>query len=969
MDKISLFLLTQIPLKCISEIVSKSNFFFILLLAMMAPACSYSQTPADSSLIMNRFVLTDTMSINDTVIKKNNTGNDSLKYELKNQTDSTVAETGDSLKGRLKENINSIKEKTGAATDSLSVKTKQVLNDTRQSAAAAKDSLASQLKNSAEEQKQLLNAKKDSLANGLKQKAEAQKTALKKTKDSLSGQVKNRIMNNLNSVKKQILSVRPAGSLAVGYEYGVLPFVAGNRFPSGGWKAEGDVSFFIARLPVELTFSYTTIRQVIGLNNYFRLSYDAGRYKEQLAEQLGEKEQQLQNTLDKLKLQQQAVSQKIMFMHYLQKHPEYRIPAKELKNKQLPGLGKKDSLQFRDSLQLRQDSISQLIAIYSFPAEQKDSLRYSSCPFDPVQDLTCSFPAEMQDSLRYTIPPAIHVHEPDGYYMKNAKDMPHPSLSKIKNGKLAERFELPEPSDSAGAALSGYTGKSASEKRDSISAQMSAYTARYDSLNMAMEEIKTGLARIKAYRKMPDIPENPYLSKIQQFMNHVKKLEIGLCHPSNSVFLLNNVPLQGLNFEYEKNKRFVSLAYGTTLNNMFYNPHTLEGVVQGARNYYNYFDFGNLEAGRKIIAVKGGIGTKESSHLFAGFLIGKGKTDYLFPVADPDAASRETNMVVELDGKYVFSPRLSAELSLGKSSVQENDLNMEQLKRCVNEVFSGFRSYALQTKLNMAVKKTNTAFAFTARWVDPYFKSFGLGFLRSDNLRFEIRADQAITRKVKYTLALRREEDNLLKLYDYKNTLYSISNSVQMKLTRQFTVRLMYTPLFRTLKTDDATVNDRNAISTAVVTWLPKSKKINAQFNLLYSRYLVSGDSGAINFENFSYSNQLLFRSGFKADMNVSWFKNALTDTLGNDTYLGVADIGYTTKKRHSFTIGGKIACRAGIAPQYGFLAKAVLRIYKNLYWEAEAEKIIIGDYYNSFDSSAIEQFPYLCKTRLVINF
>ncbi|MBL7884403.1 MAG: hypothetical protein JNL69_10075, partial [Bacteroidia bacterium] len=149
----------------------------------------------------------------------------------------------------------------------------------------------------------------------------------------------------------------------------------------------------------------------------------------------------------------------------------------------------------------------------------------------------------------------------------------------------------------------------------------------------------------------------------------------------------------------------------------------------------------------------------------------------------------------------------------------------------------------------------------------------------------------------------------------------------------------------------------------------PKPKKISSQFNALYSRYIISGDSININFENFTYTHNFLMKSGFKTGLNISWFKNNLSDTLGNDTYLSVLDVGYSTKKGSSVTIGGKMAYKQKTEPQYGFLFRGKIKIYKGLFGEIEAEKILIGDYYNSFVLWKIKSFPYYCSTRLTLNF
>jgi hypothetical protein len=90
---------------------------------------------------------------------------------------------------------------------------------------------------------------------------------------------------------------------------------------------------------------------------------------------------------------------------------------------------------------------------------------------------------------------------------------------------------------------------------------------------------------------------------------------------------------------------------------------------------------------------------------------------------------------------------------------------------------------------------------------------------------------------------------------------------------------------------------------------------------------------------------------------------------LGNDTYLSVLDIGYTTKNNSSFILGGKVAFKNKLEPQYGFVFKATAKVYKGLFFNAEIEKILIGDYYNSFIIDKIQSFPYYVSTRLLLNF
>ena len=768
-----------------------------------------------------------------------------------------------------------------------------------------------------------------------------EKDKINSKKDSLFSKITFKLklpkLNHPNFLTVQKKIFKPIGSISFGYEYGVLPFITGDNYPSGGFKTEGNISFLVLNFPIEFSYYYTNIKNVIGLTNYFRLSYDAERYKEQLKEKVSVKDQLNKDQLGKLQLQQQELLQKMEYVNFLKQNPNYNFTKK-------PNLDK-------PSLQ---NGLSE---------KKNDSMKVES----PLDKLSGSNKNLNQDSLHYKIKldsinkkanSANNKLEGIKNLNDNLNNSSHQSVGGVSN---FNKDSIP----SSNPKNNNYF-----QKKDSINREYNLYRSKYDKTNKEIDSIKRIIYLIENPESQLSKYTSPFLSKTQRVLSRINKLEIGLCHPTNSTFLVNNIPLQGINIEYGKANNFLSFCYGTTISYLLYNPNSLQNSLQGTRNLFNYFDFSNLSSGRKVLSLKGGLGAKDDSHIYVGFLLGKGQSDY-FLMDNSPSNLKESNLVLEVDAKYKFSERLSLDFIFGKSSIQEEDVSMQQIKKSINEIFSNYRSIAFLTRINSSIKKTKTKLTFMIRWVDPFFKSYGIGFLRSDNLRYEIKAEQPISNRIKYTIMYKREEDNLLRLYTYKNTIQTISNTLNFKVSRQLNIRLIYSPLFRELKDNNnkTIINDRNNISTVILSYSPRHKNATIQFNLLYSKYIITGDSSNFNFENLTFTNQILFKSGFKTDINLSWFKNNLKDTTGNDTYLGVIDIGYLAKNKNSILIGGKIALKDKIVPQYGFLAKVSLRLYKGLFWEAEIQKIIIGEYYNSFILENIKSFPYFCNAKLILNF
>lgn len=711
--------------------------------------------------------------------------------------------------------------------------------------------------------------------------------------DKLNLRIGNDSLIKKGNTLKHLRQVFPHGTISIGEDYGFLPYTVNMPAPSSAFRTEGSLGLSAFNIPLEVTWFYSSQKNLIGLNNYFRISYDADAYKDKLNTSLLSDINSYKSQIGDLTAQRQQLMQKMAYTDYLANTTPDKWPSQ--------GLSKTDSA----------------------------GINTSAIPIDSS---------------------AI------GHQLQSTSSFPVPDSS-VTSAK-------------ADSSIYGY--KLNQHKSDSVRALYDQYKTQYDQVNDSINHIK---GRVHAMEGIMNggynayLQSSPYFSKAQNFLSGIKKLEVGLCYPNYSTFLVNNVPVRGLNFEYSKNDRFLAFTYGTTVSTLLYSNRNVEGFLQGVRNSYNYFDFNNLAAGRKILAAKFGVGPKDGNHAHVGFLIGRGQTSYLqLAPEDPEVKTRESNLVLEADVKYKFSKFLGLDLILGKSSISNQDLSYETIRGAMQEVFSDFRSYALLTRINSSIPRTNSNLSFTFRWVDPFFKSYGIGFIRSDNMRYELKLDQSLGRKLRYTGMFRYEEDNLLKLINYQNTFYSINNTLSYKVKRGLMLRISYTPLFRTLRSDNYTISNRNSISTAVLTFSPRTKKTVIQFNALYNYYLVTADTQQINFKNFAYAHQIVFKNGLKTSLNLSWFNNNLRDSSSNNAYLGVLDLGYQFKNGSTCSIAGKAAYKEGqLYP--GFILRTSLKIHKSIYWENNVEKFIVGDLFNGYDLENLKKFPYYCNTRLIFNF
>jgi len=555
-----------------------------------------------------------------------------------------------------------------------------------------------------------------------------------------------------------------------------------------------------------------------------------------------------------------------------------------------------------------------------------------------------------------------------GTLPKDSVKLPKDSLSSSGKGSTdslaRSEAKLKHEADSIAAFQKEYE-----HKYDSIQKVITKYQKQLDQIEWAIMYAKKLMHSMDDPNQIVSGQTTPYLSKTENLFLKVKKLDIGLCYPNNSTFLISGSAIKGVNLEMENENFFFAFTSGKTLSNLIYSTNPLQNNLNNTQNLYNFFDFNNVNSGRRVTSVKFGPGRKEGTHLHVGILYGYGSTSYPFDLnpTGPTGLQYEKNYVVELDGKIVVTKNNVLDLVYGKSAILQSSVSTGDFQKGVSAIFDPLRSNAALVRFTSTIPKTKTKVTLTTRWVDPFFKSYGVGFMRDDNFRYEIKAEQTLTSKIKLTTFFRKEQDNLLSYYNYTTNLTTIGANLSVKINRNFSVRVGYNPVLQTVVTKDNSysLNNHNNISNLVLIFNPHLKKFSSTFNALYSYYNLSNVLQTNEFQSVNVSNTTQFKSGFRFISSATWFHSSVIDTNGNNTLLIVEEVGYSFKKGAMVSIGGKAAHNTVIDWEYGYMAKFLFPVIKHFSLEGSFEKLVIGDFYNSLNRAQVEKFPYYCSLKV----
>jgi hypothetical protein len=739
--------------------------------------------------------------------------------------------------------------------------------------------------------KNLTQRKENKQKDTTKQKENSRRELFKK-KDTL--EFRNKILKKTST----------SGNIGLGYDYGVIPFAGNINIPDGFYKVEGNAGFEVLKFPVNALFYYSTIHNISGMNNYFRLSYDVNKYKEKLKSGVADSLKNLSKSLENLYKIKQIATQKKMYLESMVENKQYQLQSgilkgyKERINRtendsiEISGLGGK--MQFPDSIQNKGD-------------ENKSN----------VSDIITQKEKMLNDSIAF-------------YEAMTAK------------------------SDSM------------KKKADEYGNDIKKYEEKIAKIKSTIEELK------KVQSLNPSFVSNSdYFPKYKKILLAVKKFEIGLCNPNYSTFLVNGSTLRGVNIEMEKPEGYFAFTYGKTINTLLINNNVLQNNLLKMQNMLNFFDFNDVSQGRRITVFKFGYGKKESTHLHAGILYGAGLTSYMDSISDLNIAqSRERNYVIELDGRVVINSNNTVDIVYAKSSVQEANQSLSSSEKGFNGIFQPVRSNAAMVAYKTTIKPTKTKLTFASRWIDPFFKSYGVGFLRSDNLRYEVKAEQPVSKKIKVTGLYRKGEDNLLSLYNYKYTIRTLGTNINIKLTRSLSMNFGYNPILQKNKASESNIiSYHNTIATGVITYAPKAKKYYSVFNLLYSYYCISDSARNNTFRNINFSGNSQISNSFKNTISAGWLYSNTTDSLNTNTIIMSDNISYTLFKKVESSLIAKYAINIHGKGQVGYGAKINIPLPGRLSAEGSFEKIIVGDFYSSYNQEQIKKFPYYCYFKIIYSW
>ncbi|MFZ5553045.1 MAG: hypothetical protein ACOZCO_08015, partial [Bacteroidota bacterium] len=110
--------------------------------------------------------------------------------------------------------------------------------------------------------------------------------------------------------------LKTSGNISLGYDYGVLPFAITGPVTGGYFRTDGLAQVSFKDIPFDVQYYYSTLKNISGLNNYFRVSFNAQQYRETYLKKIEEQKGKLTEQLKSLQKQKQIATQKLLYFQH-----------------------------------------------------------------------------------------------------------------------------------------------------------------------------------------------------------------------------------------------------------------------------------------------------------------------------------------------------------------------------------------------------------------------------------------------------------------------------------------------------------------------------------------------------------------------------------------------------------------------------------------------------------------------------
>lgn len=693
------------------------------------------------------------------------------------------------------------------------------------------------------------------------------------------------------------------GQISAGYDVGQLPnyFIPDDQRPMQVFHTEGGLNTTVLFLPMKLSWRYATIKNPIGVNNYFRFSLDAEKFKQLPKVNQSAVEGQIKDQLNSIEAKQGELNGKLGYTELL-----------------------RDQLKFQLQRQLEAQEEK-----WKEIAKEKATAKM----------------LEMDSFVR-------------------------DSLSKVEPAKRDSLMKVYETQHDK--ALHS------KQKIDSLMAEYELRKQQINQIRQQADTIQYYLNQLSNLKNKLDSMQTTVLNQKEQWMSLAsgisakqlqslglfKKLDVGLTYPKTSALTKNAIPVKGIDLEIQKGHWYYAVTAGVTMNNLMVTNNALQNSIQNNLNLFNQFDFQSIKDKRLLLMAKAGYGEKDKTHAFLGIrYMNKGVSTGFYQADSTSVTQPAAGLELDLRWVPTFVKGTAFDLVYGKTSMAQHADDSVSISP-IKSLFSMDRTHTGLFRVSQQFSVIHSSVTASLRFLDAQADMASMGVLQPNNLRFEIQTKHNITAGTQLGLTFRSDQNNVNRLQDTTKQVDMYGMNVATVLFEKIQLSGNFSYLNQRYRQPQELSQAMNYMAAFSANGMYKCFGLSHVAGIQADFYKITSLQGLTTLTHLSADQQTKFEKG-KNTFTLAYFKSSLpADTSSGKTIL-VQDAFQYKMKRLDLTAGFKLAS----STKYGFQAGGFVSV--NFWWTkqlsimARVEKLILGDFYNTYDPTRFARFPFYIQTSI----
>jgi hypothetical protein len=364
------------------------------------------------------------------------------------------------------------------------------------------------------------------------------------------------------------------------------------------------------------------------------------------------------------------------------------------------------------------------------------------------------------------------------------------------------------------------------------------------------------------------------MSSVESAVRYLPTVGYGTVFPTYTPLTLNGARIQGGFAEWNPGGTFyVAAAYGTTQQ-----PLARVDSFRVDTTFFRTQD--NSDFGRTIVAGRLGFGQRDGEHvIFSGVYLLDDKNS-LPPLDSLSGLTPQKNIVgsmhiklVPIEGVWTLEGEVSGSITVGDLNAPQFSLDGAPnfLLDLIDSSASSYADLAFSGATTVTIRSTGTRITGSIRQIGSGYRALGVPNLRTDYLRYDVRADQSfLRRQLTMGVFARRDRDNLIPIKRATTSLESIGASVGLNFRGWPYLRASYAPYVQESDALDTLLQFRNETTLLNVT-LGHSYRIGtiqANTNVTFGQQRAATKNAVADYQVYSY--QIMQTINFVFPLSIS---------------------------------------------------------------------------------------------------